>query len=197
MAAFVTLEDYGAALGAEVSVDLVGPVTFALDAACEAIRNHCSQLFDLIEGDVVELDGTGTRSLILPELPVVAVNTVEVTTWSGTTTVTDYSISNFGGILRRTPSTWDSCTSIWPRGYGNITVDYDHGYSAATMPADLKQVAIQAAKNFFENTQRTAGVISEVIGPFQYQLADATTKIELEDFKGALEPYMQRRVPVA
>lgn len=101
-----------------------------LRVASDIVRIYTGQRFDPHENDVVALDGTGTDSLQLLQVPVVDTdpptgitvamldyNGVEVTnpTWLRTR------LDPSAGLLYRI----DSC---WPIGRRNIVVTYSHGY---------------------------------------------------------------------
>lgn len=200
MTAFATLEDYVTAFpGSLPDAQANETATAALDAACSDIRLYCAQTFDLVETDEVELHGTGRATLLLPQLPVVAINTVTIN--KGLTSelvVTDYRCELSTGVLFRAPSTtvdpWCAgyaWTSAWPVGFLNITVDYDHGYT--TIPASLVRVAVRLAHDDIVNPgSRLSG---ETIAGYAY--TKATGEPSVEDYAKALEPFRNKRVPVA
>lgn len=105
-----------------------------VEAACDHIRDYLCQQIDAVANDVVTLQGTGTRALTLPELPVTAVASV---TLDGDA-ITDYTVDDYGILWRDDPG-W------WPRG-DNYIVTYSHGYAPANIPAILKVVAFQLAR---------------------------------------------------
>lgn len=151
---FATLADYEKLFPGTVSdQQTMTQVAAALAAACEDIKAYCCQQFELSADDTVVLHGTGSPLLLLPQVPVVAVNSVTID--DGLTTeidVTDFRIDRLAGTLYRPPtfpslsSPWCAWPSPgWPAGFANITVDYDHGY--ATVPQNLINVAVQLARN--------------------------------------------------
>lgn len=204
MAAFVTADQYATALRVDVpdGSPLEAAVNMALDAACSEIRGYLGQTLDAVVGDVVALDGTGRRGLILPEMPVTAVNAVTIDKDLATElVVTDFYLG-FGGVLYRTgvqavPDWWDwwDWSAFprrgWPLGVGNITVDNDHGY--ATIPADLVNVAIQVARATINSG--LPGMTSETIGGYSYT-RDGKVDI-LGAFTRVLDNYKLPRVMVA
>jgi hypothetical protein len=144
LVAFVTTFDYTDHTGLEP-----GPTTdAALEAACDVVRDYVSQQLDLVEDDVITIHGTGTRALLLPELPVNAVTTVTV----NGAALTDWTVDSDGLLWRNSPGWWE-------RGFQYV-VTYDHGYE--TVPAILKRVACQLAAA----AVRPAGVKAESAGPF-------------------------------
>lgn len=117
----------------------------AVDAACDICRDIAEQNFNA-DTSTVTLDGTGTDSLLLPQLPVTAAGTVVVA--GGT--VTDYVLNGNGILFRKATGTdVDYCdayrTLTWPAGRQNIEVTYDHGYADADIPRSVRMVALQVA----------------------------------------------------
>lgn len=191
MSAFVTVDDYNAAFQTTADEDAV---QFALDAACTQIRKYLSQDLDLVTDDEQPFDGTGHQTLLLPQLPVLAVNSVFIDKDEDTEEeVTDYKVG-FGGILYR------RCG--WPWGVQNITVDYDHGFEE--IPADLKSVALGIAR--FVATPITeealGGITSETIGGYSYTRdlgaasSVATTGSDVSAYSRVLDLYRVKRIPV-
>lgn len=170
MSLLATMEDFAAARGVAFDPTDLGAM-IALEGASSVIRTYTGQSFDLLETDAVTLDGTGTASLLLPELPALDVTEV-TTTYLGTVTtleVTDYDLGT-AGILWRTEG------NIWPLGHVNIAVTYDHGYAmpperdeanGPLLPADLQMVTMQLASRFYEKAQSGGQVLnSETIGSY-------------------------------
>jgi hypothetical protein len=126
--------------------------TAVVTAACDMVRTFTEQeLYPVVTGGTVVLDGTGTDTVLLPERPVSAAGTV--LEGNGTLTLnSDYKLGD-NGQLYRVPSVTDSgwgteqLRTYWWPGRQNITVTYDHGYS--TVPADLKEVALGMAARLF------------------------------------------------
>lgn len=190
MAAFVTIDEYEALFQAAPSGTEEDAVQFALDAACAEIRTYLSQDLDLVADDEIVLHGTGTQSLLLPQLPVVAVNSVFIDAGEDTEEeVTDYHL-DFSGVLYR------RCG--WPKGYGNITVDYDHGYEE--IPADLKNAALNIARSIANPAPAAAlgGITSESIAGYSYtrDLGASTATIDVSAYSRTLDRYQVKRIPV-
>lgn len=190
---FATLADYEVAFPGTIS-DEAGrsQAVAALAAACEDIRRYCSQTFDLVEGDVVTLHGTGKSTVLLPELPVVAVNTVTIDKDLDTEEViTEFKIDSATGILYRSPSSTTSWGLGWPWGFANITVDYDHGY--AVIPANLINVAVGLARESI--VSGPSRLRSETIAGYGY--TQDAGQASVHDFAAVLEPFRVKHVPVA
>lgn len=196
MTAFATIDNYLTAFPGTTDGTANAQIQAALDSACSEIRKYCSQTFDLIEGDTLVLHGTGRSTLLLPELPVVAVNTVTID--DGLTTelaITDFRVDLQDGVLYRPPTTattswWCGIRAVWPAGFLNITVDYDHGY--ATIPPDLIRVAVSLARE--EVKAVSPRLTGETITNYSY--TQTAGLVSIDAYAKVLEPYRAKRVPV-
>lgn len=190
---FVTIEQYMAATGQTVVPGSVEEerIMFLLDSACTEIRGELHQQLDLVAGDVIYLDGTGFRRMLLPQCPVLDVT--EVLKDEGEDTeelITDFkgvtgniSLRDSGILYRRLG---------WKLGVGNYKVTYDHGY--AVMPTDLVNVAINMART---NIAVAPGaIVSETIGGYSYTRGDVT-QATIEPYLKVLTKYKIDRIPVA
>lgn len=167
MSDFITTTELSDLIGRDVSADQ--GATDAIAGACEMIRTYTEQRFDLEPADTVTLDGSGTDSILLPQLPV---NTVGTVTVDGGT-ITDYVLSDNGTLFRGTAGIRYSWPFCWPQGRQNITVTYSHGYGTAPSdyPDDLRAVARQLASRIV-----IQGVASfEVMGDQQIRYAANST----------------------
>jgi hypothetical protein len=204
--AFVTIADYEAAFNTVITGDagLTAKVQFALDSACAEIRQALgNQTLTYVTDDVIELDGTGRTALLLPQLPVVHINSVTIDKGLATElAVTDW-VLGLGGVLRRKgtqldPTAWYTRRppKVWPWGFGNITVDYDHGYDAyesEPFPKDLINVALQVARSTVSSLP--AGITSETIGGYSYTRQLGAT-LGADAYEKLLNRYAVKRVPV-
>lgn len=145
----------------------------ALEAASDFIRAYCGQDFKLLEDDEITLDGNDRATLLLPQLPVIAVSEVAID--ADVVDATDYRLMDHG-ILQRIDS------GCWPRGYGNITVTYDHGYvlpgtdlevGQVPLPADLQAACAAIAARAGE--AGAGATTSETIGSYSVTYGDAET----------------------
>lgn len=140
---FVSRTDLSDYLGRDVTTD--DGALVAVDSACEIVRTLTEQDFNEVIGDTVSLDGTGTDTLLLPQLPVSSAGTVSVNGEA----VTDYIVTTEGHLIRTAGtaySTWTQTAgpaAYWPQGRQNVSVTYDHG--AGTVPADVRMVALMIA----------------------------------------------------
>jgi hypothetical protein len=142
---FISRQDLTDYLGRDVTAD--AGALIAVDAACDTVRTVAEQDFNQTVGGTAVFDGTGTDSLLLPQLPVSRAGTVLV----NGTAVTDYVLNGNGILFRRGSlsgqSTYYDCNfpRVWPTGRQNITVTYDHGYTDAEIPRDVRMVALNLA----------------------------------------------------
>ena len=162
---FISREDLSDYLGRDVTDD--DGALIAVDAACDVVRTITEQDFSPAS-ETIKLDGTGTDTVLLPQLPVSGAGTVLVNDEA----VTDYTFTERGHLIRTAGTadlyaTWsDGCGPIayWPQGRQNIEVTYDHGYATSgtvtDIPADVRLVALMIANRLAvqgPNIQRQVG----------------------------------------
>lgn len=159
MAAFLTFNEFAAIY--EDVVDEPARAVLALDAACDAVREHMCQTIARVTNEVITVVGSNTRALLLPELPVITVTSVVA---SGAALI-DWSIDPTGaGIL------WRDDPGYWPRT-DKFVVTYTHGYAtSADIPAHIRRVTIQLAKLDFDNP---GSIQQEGAGPFSVTYAQS------------------------
>src|SRR4051812_31981340 len=162
MATFISTYDLGELIGVDLSQD-VG-ATIAVEAASEMCRTIAEQPFDLVAGDIVTLDGTGTDAILLPKLPVATAGTVTV----NGTIITDYVLDTTRGMLLR-GTTGSYPRPVWPSGRQNVVVTYTHGYG--TIPADVRMVALEVARRIVIQGAAT----EETVGDVRIKYAGAAT----------------------
>lgn len=166
MAAFASttdLEDY-----LQVTFDAADNVRAAklLDHASAVIRRTARQDFDFTSNDAITLQPTGTKILLLPQLPVTAVGSVVM---DGITLVDDidYRVTLPAGIIKHLRKRWTK----------PVDVVYSHGYS--TLPEDLKAICVEMSARAWTNPR---GVISEQIGNYSARWgADGPAGLALDE----------------
>jgi hypothetical protein len=149
---FISRDDLSDYLGRDVTDD--DGALIAVDSACETVRTLTEQDFNPVIGDEIDLDGSGTDTILLPQLPVSNAGTVVANgeTLDGTI---DFTFTEDGHLIRTSGtalwSTWSqgySPIAYWPQGRRNITVTYDHGFQTAgeiDVPSDIRKVALDLA----------------------------------------------------
>jgi hypothetical protein len=160
--------------------------------ASQAVRSYVNQMISYVDNDAVNIDGSGSDSLLVPQIPVVRVNSVTThDRWMGNETLLeedDFVIDNEHGIL------WRVDEDCWPRGHKNIILDYDHGWSVGVdtgsveeednpvdhVPADILLVALRiATRGFLAGTSIEGGgssiKASETISPDSYSYTNVAS----------------------
>lgn len=157
-----------------------------LDLASGEVRAYCGQDFTPMTDDELVLDGSGSRVLLLPELPVLDVSLVEVGLGGARETLAGPESSspawewNEDGILERIDG------GVWPLRRRFVRAVYSHGWE----PIDLavKGVVLRVAGRSLDAP--TGGERSETLGRYSYTIAGAEAGIGLfAPDRVALAPY--------
>lgn len=144
--------------------------TAVINAASDMVRTFTELTLNPVGTATISLDGTGTDALLLPERPVLNAGTVIE---SGTTLTLDedYEIGD-RGVVFRLPGVIDNGWGVetlrtywWP-GRQNIEVTYEYGY--ATVPGDLKEVALSFAARLHQ-VQTSAIEEEESLGQYSHR----------------------------
>lgn len=170
---FIDTADLSDYIGRDVTTD--DGAIICVDAAIDTVQTLAEQDFVQVTTDTVRLSGTGTDTLLLPQLPVVAAGTV-VENGGTLTAGTDYGVDRDGHLVRTDGTadwtTWTTGpTAYWPQGQRNIAVTYDHGWG--TVPADIREVALALAAR--KITQ--GGATEETVGAVTRRYAASSTDL--------------------
>lgn len=147
----------------------------AVRAAMASVRNYLDQLITFVANDSVRFDGSGTRVLRIKERPIRRIDSVVVNAGDDdeeTVAATAYFLRD--SLLIRDDD------DVWPRGLGNVTVQYDHGWDVTgssdseslfiPIPADITLVTLSAARRTYVNAgeegQAVTGATSYSIGAY-------------------------------
>lgn len=179
MTDFITVTEVGDYIGRDLSSD--DGATLAVSMACATVRTLTEQDFAPANGGTAILDGTGTDTLLLPQVPVSAAGTVVVN--GEVLDNNEYVATSDGRLIRiysgtdgtASWSTWgqnSSPASYWPKGEQNVTVTYNYGFSG-TAPDDVRMVALMIASRLV--TQ--GGATSETVGQVTRRYAVAATDL--------------------
>lgn len=142
----ITVDELAAYLSPQSPPDLSEDLlaAMAVAGACARIRRHAEQELDYVADDTATFRASNDSRVILPELPVVAVDEVRV----DGEVETDWELRS-DGVVERVVSASDVVygmpTSRWS---GLIEVDYSHGYS--TIPPELKLLAATLAARAYQ-----------------------------------------------
>lgn len=160
--AFATTDNLGDVLGVEIDPEDAQAIA-ALDAATAMIQALTNQTLEQVEDDVLVLDGSGTRALLLPEFPVTEVSSVEL---DGVALAASEYQWSADGYLRR-------AGSVWPADLRNIEVTYTHGY--ATLPTLIVSMTAKLAARLY---QVPASVRQETIGSYSTSYVSPTLQAD-------------------
>ena len=181
MIPFISLNDLGDRVGEDVSASDLAVI--AIDAACEAVRSYIDNPINLVEDEVIRVDGSGTYRLVLPRPPVREVSAVTELATDTTDDVvlvaeTDFVLERYG-ILRRVDQNWFA-------GYGNVEITYTHGWDIdepplwERVPADMRLVALNLSARIYASGTKSieaGGVAEESIGSGDYQYRQNITTL--------------------
>jgi hypothetical protein len=156
-----TIDDYVARHG---SGDL-DRLPQLLEDASSFIRQEAGQTISLVEDDIVVLEGQCSRSLTLPQWPVVAVSSVEVDDAVADTST--YRLD--GGLLVRRLG-----HGVWPRC--EIEVTYDHGY--AEIPAWIVSMVCSTVQRALRPTS-ALGIQQQTTGSQSVSYASSAAGVNL------------------
>jgi hypothetical protein len=187
---FISTTDLEALLGEPLADPTGLIVKIALDSACHTIRTYLGQDINLVLDDSEIHSGSGRRKMRLRQRPVREVT--EVWEDDALLEVEEYTVRD--NIITRTQG------GFWAYGNDNIEVIYSHGWDidetpevgwdVERVPADIRLVALLAARRVFLDTGEdlTSGaIVSETIGDYSYQLSDAAVAA-VSSASGLLEP---------
>lgn len=168
----------------QLTISNVPAALRAIEGATVAIQDWTYQQLIYVANDVVTLDPVGGTSMLLPEVPVVAVGSV-VESGVALVMTADYTWTADGILRRRWPQ---QSSRVWPltgvREFPNepqsLVVTYSHGYQ--TIPGILREVCIRSASRAYQAGLRSAaqrgmiGVQAEQLPDYQvvYQRDTAT-----------------------
>lgn len=185
MVPFISDDDLSAYLGTTVSETDLNTV-IALDSACQAVRDYLRRDINLVEDDIVTLDGTGTSVLLLPERPVVDIAEIQVD--DEVIDADEYVWDADTGRVIRLQDTW--WWTPWGDGVQNIQVTYSHGWALSEadvsglierVPSSIRLVALRLAAATYRGTiaasaSGSGSIKTETIGSYSYTLDDGAAQ---------------------
>lgn len=172
MPAFATLDDLAAVLGQTEEQVWESGADVVLDLATDLIRAEAKQHIDLVTNDQVELRGTWSHILRLPERPVVDVTAVRIR--NGSVFASEFPLQanvdyrwDRMGLLRRvsyiTGRLLSPVSGYWGGDMAVVDVTYSHGY--AVVPDRIRALCVGVAARVVTNPK---GVVrqTDARGPF-------------------------------
>lgn len=153
-----------------------------VDAASTTIRGYCDwHIAPQLVDDVLTLDGSGTPTMMLPSLYVLAVTSVVED--GLTLDPSEYEWSQDGRLRKSEP--WQR----WSSHLRGVVVTLTHGYAAC--PGDLAQVG---ARLMAAGAPSGHGALKQA-GPFAYDLTQAALSaddVEAKSARTTLDRYRVR-----
>lgn len=172
--ALATLADLAAIIGVPVDDLDQDRATLMLELASDLVRDEVTQRLDYVADDTIDLPGSGTAVLLLPELPVTEVTLVTLVGENGTDDV-DLIAQPAAGAGYRAELGPDGRQGILRRGgcwlrRAPVRVVYSHGYALESMPGGIRYaVANAAARGMVSPT----GVKQETVGRYSATYTEA------------------------
>lgn len=144
-----------------------------LDIASGMVRDHLRQTITYVADDVVVLDPINGLTVMLPELPIRAITTIEILVDGAWVTCPPgaYTASMQTGIITALPRTsvaWPTTAYgvHWPATPGSWRVTYSHGH--LTPPSALVGVVLGVAARGYSSP---VGIQQERVGSYQVRYA--------------------------
>ena len=145
-----------------------------IDAASTYIELYCDRKFESSTATSEKHDGNDLDYIFLKNNYVSSVTALTITEGDGTETTIDPTNVGIDNSTDNCRLYFDednsSSFAFFPRGFQNITVTYQYGYSI--IPADVQEACVQMVKNAY--SQNTGGYnpafSSERLGDYSYTL---------------------------
>ena len=148
----------------------------AINVASAMVEAYLGMRVELVEGEIITMDGNGHGVLLLPEYPVVSVNSIEE---DGENLIEgdDYEWSETGQLRR--------LGRRWTKKLRAIDIDYDHGYG--TVPTAITGVVAAVAARAYDTPvtvrQESIGNYSVTYGGTPGVTLQAMETITLDRYK--------------
>lgn len=168
-----TVDEFGFFLGVTFTDAQAERAQLLLELASGAIQRFTRQTIELVEDDVAVLHGTWKAGLVLPQVPVVSVSTVELDIEGVLTEDTDWSFDGQRTLWRGVVPTGTAGRS-WGGDTQKITVTYTHGWEE--IPAEIRAVCLQIAARSYRNP---GGVSAESVGQYSVTYGSGAQGISL------------------
>jgi hypothetical protein len=180
--AIITSSDMAGLQDFDLSAYDPAAISTAVSATCAQIERYCGRTFDSALYTET-LDGNGLDQIFTEQYPITAVTSVTLDSEALTAGTDSDNYTALTNSLYR--------EGKWSAGRRNLVVVYAAGYSASTMPADLKYIAMRMTAELLRSGGQDAGVVSERIDNYSYTLREGATSLT-GAYESDLEPF--RRV---
>jgi len=133
-----------------------------------------------------ELHDGGVDSIILDNEPVTAITSVLI---SGVST-TDYLLYKNAKLVygKLQKSNIDS-RKVFPSGMQNVSVSYTAGYTAVTMPSDLKLALVKITRSIMNDKQGSNGVVRQTLHGEDRQFSKDISEYITSEIQSLLNTY--------
>jgi hypothetical protein len=196
---WITNEELAGHTGSEIAFNPVA--SLYMEAACDCIRLYIDQQVDYETGDTVVLSGTGTTTLMLPEMPVIEVSSITKDDDAAPIDLTTYIQQGRSQIHLIDGNVWlptSRYTVVYSHGWALTALDEDTEAGILRIPATLRLRALEvAATALVSGTTGVGGVKKEAIGRYSYELADTGSGVYVgltEEQEVELRRFMQEGV---
>jgi hypothetical protein len=180
VAQFAHAEDLAAYLGRELSAEEEARAESSLLAiASSIVQRYTGQTIELVEDDEATIYAGGVGHLFLPELPVSAIDSIEV---DGTALDSAAYALTGSGMLSRRDGLWGPSVEGWSDAV--VVVTYTHGF--AVIPDDIVQATVMIASELFSNP---GDVQQESIGSYSVSYGGEDTTDIPDHARALLDKY--------
>jgi hypothetical protein len=155
-----------------------------LETACDVIRNCLEQRVDYTAGDIVDLKGSGNDTLLIPQMPVVNLESVIRDDLDDVLDPEDYRLWD-RQRLRTTAHgdtwhPWHVYSVTYDHGWALLPEDVDEDAGIFRVPGPLRMTALEvAAVGLVAGRTGVGGVRREQIGRYSYELDDQVNSVVL------------------
>jgi len=188
---FATTDDVAALLQRDLTASELVWANRLLTQASDVVRRYTRQTLNFVSGDTITLPGNWDNTLVLPQRPIVAVNSLLI----NGATPTAYSVwkvlddtlyistgayqPDFGVLLWGGNALWGPAGSnsgpqatgaTWQGPQAKITINYDHGFD--TIPGDITNVTAGLVAMAIASP---VGVNEERVGGYQVKYSRSET----------------------
>lgn len=170
---WITSEELAGHTGSEIAFNPVAALY--MEAACDCIRLYIDQQVDFQEDETIVVSGTGTTTLLLPEMPIVEITSITKDDDDDPVDPTTYQRQGRSQIHLIDGCVWlpsSRYTIVYSHGWALTAEDVDAGEGILRVPAALRLRALEvAATALVSGTTGVGGVKAEAIGRYSYEMA--------------------------
>lgn len=169
------------------------------DAATTWIQKYCNRIFKKTTYTDEAHNGNGERFIYVDNPPIISLSTVTIqsTSFSSSTTSTDFAASKFdtklsSGKIQFKSQSFLSGGGSFDQGFQNVLIDYTGGFSS--IPEPVKLIAAQFIIEMFDPGESVQGIEKEKLGNYFYSRGTNYFQNLTFNQKIILESYRLRRI---